>query len=106
MLKLETDPEFIDQIAGRVAEIVQPKLSAKLAIAVQYPPMLDYKDIMRFFSCKDKKAFQIMNIIPTVEGVGSHKVPIWKLLDWIDENIETVKHLFPEYSGYGISKDI
>lgn len=105
LLHIDIDSVFKDQLAEEVANKVVKKLSVKFVVALRWPPMLDYKDIMRFFGCQTAKAFDIMHILPCKEGVGSRKISIWGLLDWIDENPDLVSINFPDYSGYGSRKE-
>lgn len=104
MLKLETDPQFTADIAKQVTEQVLKGLSAKYAVASQWPAMLDYKDIMRWFRCSQPKANDIMHIkgFPRVPGVGTKCVPIWKLIDWVDEHSDYIAELYPKYAERAI----
>lgn len=88
MIKLEVDQEFINQISCEVTDQVIKGLSAKYAVASQWPAMLDYKDIMKFFRCSQPKANEIMRIrdFPVVGNVGRKCVPLWKLIDWVDSH--------------------
>lgn len=101
MLKLETDPEFTADIASQVTEKVVKQLSAKYAVATQWPAMLDYKDIMTFFRCSQTKAGQIMNIadFPRVPGVGKKCVPIWGLLDWVESHSDYMNQMYPKHKA-------
>ncbi|WP_028983281.1 hypothetical protein [Sporolactobacillus terrae] len=101
MLKLETDPQFTTDLAKKVTEQVLQGMSAKYAVASQWPPMLDYKDIMNFFRCSQTKALQIMNIgdFPKVPNVGNKKVPIWSLINWLETHTDYMDRMYPEYNA-------
>ncbi|MFX3617943.1 MAG: hypothetical protein ACE3JK_10475 [Sporolactobacillus sp.] len=100
MLKLETDPEFTNDLASQVTDQVLKGLSAKYAVAAGWPPMLDYHDIMKWFRCSQPKANQIMHIhdFPRVDGVGKKCVPLWKLIDWADKHSDYMAEKYPEYA--------
>ncbi|MDF2789847.1 MAG: hypothetical protein K0S80_2945 [Neobacillus sp.] len=87
MIKLEIDQEFINQLSNQITKQVVKELSAKYAVASQWPAMLDYHDIMKFFRCSQPTASRIMNIqgFPRVRNVGKKCVPIWSLIDWVDD---------------------
>lgn len=101
MLKLETDPEFTADLAKQVTEQVTQHLSAKYAVAAQWPAMLDYKDVMRFFRVSQPKASEIMHIadFPRVPGVGTKCVPIWSLIDWVESHTDYMDRMYPEYKA-------
>lgn len=100
MFKLEPDPSFAADLSKQISEQVTEQLSAKYAVAAQWPAMLDYKDIMRFFRVSQPKASEIMHIadFPRVPGVGTKCVPIWSLLKWVDGHADYMSEMYPKYS--------
>jgi hypothetical protein len=100
MFKLEPDPEFGSDLAKQISQQVTEQMSAKYAVAAQWPEMLDYKDISKFFRCSITKANQIMNIadFPRVPGVGLKKVPIWSLINWVEHHSNYMAEMYPKYS--------
>jgi hypothetical protein len=104
MLKLETDPQFTNDLAKQVTEQVLQGMSAKYAVAANWPAMLDYHDIMKFFRCSQSKANEIMRIdgFPRVPNVGKKCVPIWSLLNWLDEHSDYISEMYPKYAERAI----
>jgi hypothetical protein len=94
LFKAEFDDNFINLLADKIADRAYEKLTERLSIYSDWPPVLSKSDLESYCGIKNNKASELLNDpqhFPVTRELGRPKVAKHLLILWIEQNTEWVK---------------